>query len=290
MKKTICLLLVCLLCILPLTSCGEQIGNEKENEKEKIPSEVKKETIEMRDNVIVLTIAQSDAEKQAIVPDESMYGNDVFYASDAEGVVYCVQMRLSDKIQENKTVYVMYQDGDMQPTEAEDTQGFAPQYAIEAYTVWTEEEWRAKDSANEIASEAFGVPADHLKLYGCYFHDNGYYFSYAFYLNGIEIDSVTLNFDESGALYEEGEPYSEASGWFCYMGTVVEEKLPDAVQRLCERTGKQHLALDLRILEDGYVCITTEVIENISPDDPEYGESGCMDHKHVWYSERIAKM
>ena len=269
MKKLVCLLLVCVLCIPIFASCGKEKPVEFDDDYE----------------VLRVVIEKSGNGKQALVNVNDQNKDDYFYATDEDGICYRVEDRFMDWdiAKEGAVVYLSYLKGSCKTVEIEDDEhGFTPKYAVSPKGIWSEQAWKLKDIANEKASKSFGVPADHLKLFNFYLHDDGRYeFIYSFYLGGIRADSVDLILDEKGNIVPKEIPDFEEDKYFKYVGTGVERAIPSVVARMesetgSSRDGELHLSF---VEEDGVLYLRGETITF---------QNG--DHHHAMYKEKLGSI
>ena len=278
MKKLICLLLICVLCIPIFASCGEVDGKAVE--------------LDEKYEVLRVFVEQSGPGKKAIVNVDDQNTNDYFFAIDDEGVCYRILYKSSlfkDVVKEGKTVYLTYEKDELKEvTSGESDHGFTPQYSIDPRSIWSAKAWELKEIANEKASEAFGVPANALRLDGCYMFEYGKYeFSYRAYIAGIVAGSPSLYLKENGEIERVDLGYK--GEMLQYIGTGIERAIPAAKKSIQQQCGKEDPGFYLDEDEDGYIYLCTEVIKHLSPDDPRYGKVGCEDHEHLFYREKLGK-
>ncbi len=277
MKKIICLLLVCTMCVPIFASCGEggkavELSGEYE--------------------VLQVYIAQSGSGKTALVNVDDKNKDDYFFAYDENGACYQIFYKTNlfkEVVKEGKTIYLTYKKDNLKTVESGESQhGFTPQYELYPRAIWSVKAWELKEIANEKASEAFGVSSNALRLESCYAWENGTYeFRYIAYIADLSVGSPSLYLKENGEIERVDLGYK--GEMLQYIGTGIERAIPTAKKSIQQQSGEEDPGFYLEE-RDGYVYLCAEVIESLSPDDPRYGKVGCEDHEHIFYSEKLGKV
>lgn len=106
-------------------------------------------------------------------------------------------------------------------------------------------------------------------------------------------ESVYISLESDLTVYRYSAP---DSGKFSrYLAIATPKAVEDAKKRILEKIGDQsaNSGFYMRIDEEGYLCLSTELIVPIDPPKPDEDGNligGCgYDHDHVFYIERICK-
>lgn len=292
--KRILSILLCLLFLLSLASCGGEYPVQGGNPGDKESpidtqnpggDEIPPEDVTRESEMMVMTIAVSKEGYSAFI-EEPERG---FYAHNEDGALCRILWYWLDDLREGDTVYVehmgedtfKYMCYDLPP----DAKGFYPTYEIEAKSVWSSRAMKLKDTALALVSEEFGVAPE--RMTGRYFFWNDTYeFTFTVSLGGLAGPQLTVNLSYSGNPKGFDARDKEL---LQFVDTEVEEAIPAAIARMDDKAGKKLGYYNLKVDAEGYLCIESEDIVNLSPDDPDYGK-GCGDHRHDFYKERVGKL
>ena len=283
MKKILCILL-CTCMLIPLAACG----GEKEKKSGDYLESVSM-TVATKGQVGVVF---EKTERET----DSFYGttetqNVSFLAYDKDGILYRILDGNFDRLKAGEEIIVTYDPSVGSPIRKieEDAvkEGMKIEYELDPYFVWTKWEWELKKTADRLVQDECGLPLSYLKSSYRSDQNGNYKFSYAVTLNGVDTgEDHRLVLTNSGKLKEtdcDEDKYSR------YIGTDIEKAIPAAKAKIQAECGEEDPHFYFEIDEEsGYVYLCTEVIVNLTPDHPDYGQ-GCGNHIHHMYREKLGK-
>lgn len=152
----------------------------------------------------------------------------------------------------------------------------------------SEENAKIRAIADPIVMESYGLSAADLYFYEVMINTNNeggiiVYYKLCFY----GYDTYEHYWVNLSSEYEfEAIKESELGNFSCFLSDITEKKIKDAEKELDEKlkglesVSERFLSID----DDGNLCLTAEVIENIDPPiaDENGNTEGCgLDHRHV---------